>query len=483
MASLLLALTGLAKPSFHRPAVEDAIRKFHLHDAQQLAWADTDSLVKVYYIPRILLIKYAATIERRYLEPFETSITKGIAIAEKLPNDTPDRGVLLAELHLLSGVMHLTRRDYFAAGKDLTKACGEVSETHSDFPDDPEHLKVLGTLEVGLSAVPKKLRWLGNLLCLHGDLPAGLAHLELNASSATLMREESEIILAYVEKSLLERGEESRERLAKLNSAHPGCYPYRYLLALAHLDARDADLALGILEREEVGFRKDSRVFNSPFWDYNRANALYYRLDLAGAKQGYEDFFTVYRGEAGYGEARFRLAMTKALAGDAAGARVLFAELASREKKGYDADAYFYQLAVRFQSRNLTDTESALFRARNLFDGGYFSRSLGELAPLGTRASVLSVEDRTELWYRQGRILQEMGEVAAAKEAYGKCLLEKPAFNLWMKVYAHFYLGQLMQQTGRPDLARQLYNAALGFDNYYYQNGLEQRCKASLAAM
>ncbi len=120
---LFAALPGMAKPSFHRPAVEDAVRHFHLNEAMSMAWKDPDSLVKVYYIPRILLIKYAATIERKYIEPFHLSVEKGIEIAESLPEDQVERGVLLSELHLLSGLMHLTRRDYFAAAKGKSRTC------------------------------------------------------------------------------------------------------------------------------------------------------------------------------------------------------------------------------------------------------------------------------------------------------------------------------------------------------------------------
>lgn len=470
-------------PAFYRPDIEEAVRHFHLNQAQLLAWQDPDSLVKVYYLPRIIFMKYAATVERRYLDPFQSSIEKGLAIAEKLPSDKPERGVLLGELHLLRGIMRLTRKEYFSAGKDLKSACGYATDVHNRFPADTEHLKVLGAMEVGLSAVPKKLRWLGNLLCLRGDLKGGTAHLETSARSAALMREESAIVLAYIDRNLLDKSDEGRIRIEALCAAHTDCYPYRYLLALTHLDSRNADAALAILQQEEARYQDDSRVFRTPFWTFNKASALYYRADLPAAEKAFDQFLANYRGEAGIGDATFRLGMSKALAGDQVGAKTTFSKLASVEKKGWDADAYCYQLSIRYSQRNITPTEASLFRARNYFDGGYFRNALRELAPLESAPASLSVEDRSELWYREGRILQEMGEKESAKAAYGKCLLEKPGFNLWMKVYAHFYLGQLMQETGRPDLAKQLYNAALDFDNYYYQNGLEQRCKAALAAM
>jgi tetratricopeptide (TPR) repeat protein len=428
-------------------------------------------------------MKYAATVERRYLDPFHSSIEKGIAIAEELPADTPDRGVLLGELHLLRGIMRLTRKEYFAAGKDLKAACGYATDVHAEFPDDVEHLKVMGAIEVGLSAVPGKLRWLGNLLCLRGDLKGGTAHLGKSSGEATLMREESTIILAYIDRNLMDRSEEGRKRIEALNASHPGCYPYRYLLALTYLDSRNADAALHILQQEETIYGDDTRIFRTPFWTFNKASALYYRADLPAAEKAFDDFLAAYRGEAGIGDATFRLGMAKALSGNQAGAKVTFGKLAQNEKKGWDADAYCYQLAMRYTQRSITPTEVLLFRSRNFFDGGYFQKALKELSMIGTAPAALSTEDRTELWYRQGRILQEMGEKESAKAAFGKCILEKPGFNLWMKVYAHFYLGQLMQETGRPDLAKKLYNAALGFDNFYYQNGLEQRCKAALASI
>ena len=49
-----------------------------------------------------------------------------------------------------------------------------------------------------------------------------------------------------------------------------------------------------------------------------------------------------------------------------------------------------------------------------------------------------------------------------------------------MKVYAHYYLGQLYEIDQSSDLAREQYETALSYDDYEYQSGLEQRTKAAL---
>ena len=49
-----------------------------------------------------------------------------------------------------------------------------------------------------------------------------------------------------------------------------------------------------------------------------------------------------------------------------------------------------------------------------------------------------------------------------------------------MKAYSHYYLGRLEEEGKRYDSAKREYQLALSFDNYDYQSGLEQRCKAAL---
>ena len=49
-----------------------------------------------------------------------------------------------------------------------------------------------------------------------------------------------------------------------------------------------------------------------------------------------------------------------------------------------------------------------------------------------------------------------------------------------MKAYAHYYLGKLEEEAKDFAGARREYQIALSYDNYDYQAGLEQKCKAAL---
>ena len=124
--------------------------------------------------------------------------------------------------------------------------------------------------------------------------------------------------------------------------------------------------------------------------------------------------------------------------------------------------------------------EKKVFRARKLFDGGFYNRSLQVLDQVEQKGKQLSENEGTELYYRRGRNQQAKAEMSSAQQSYAACVSRTPGQALWMKVYACYYLGQISEQNNQLDQARLHYAKALTFDDYDYQSGLEQRTKAAL---
>ncbi len=102
------------------------------------------------------------------------------------------------------------------------------------------------------------------------------------------------------------------------------------------------------------------------------------------------------------------------------------------------------------------------------------------LAPIQERQSQCSENERCELWYRLGRNWQELDSTRLATGSYVACFSTQPGRNLWMKAYAHYYLGRLEEAQNHFAVARREYQIALSYDDYDYQAGLEQRCKAAI---
>ena len=172
--------------------------------------------------------------------------------------------------------------------------------------------------------------------------------------------------------------------------------------------------------------------------------------------------------------------MSLVLMGRYEASKPIFLQLTKAESSTFDVDEYALSQAAVYLLHEPSSVEKELYAARNLFDGGYYLRSLRVLIPIEEKQEQCTENERCELWYRLGRNWQEMDSVRLAKGSFVACFATKPGRNVWMKAYAHYYLGRLEEDQGDLGAARREYGIALSYDNYDYQAGLEQRCKAAL---
>ena len=151
-------------------------------------------------------------------------------------------------------------------------------------------------------------------------------------------------------------------------------------------------------------------------------------------------------------------------------------------KEGLDEDEYANFMAEKFSRKAPNPYQLKLFRARNLFDGGYLQNAMELLSELEkTSFGKLSLEERTELYYRYGRIYQQEGKNQEALTYYENCRKESHSEQSWLQAYATFYSGEIKRKQAQLKEAKVLYKEALTYKDYFYQNGLENRCKIALS--
>jgi len=92
----------------------------------------------------------------------------------------------------------------------------------------------------------------------------------------------------------------------------------------------------------------------------------------------------------------------------------------------------------------------------------------------------MTADQKTEWYYRYGRIYQDKSDFKLAKLYYNLSIQQKAIQNNWMRAYSCFHLGLLFEQQALYAEARRYYNQALTFDQYDFQAGLEQKTKAAL---
>lgn len=486
---ILFLLGGLVWPVGNQAApgpvqmeVEAHIEKLYLDQAEALLPQLENPVLQPYYRSKIDFIRCLAQQDPDFLPVFFDRSEKALEELEPLPLDMPLRRVLLAEIHFQTGMIRFLDQSYLSAAGDLQEACDLIHTNYREFPTNTEQLKLLGTYQVALASVPGKFRWLTRLLCFKGELNTGIRQLEQAAAESTLLPKEAEILLFYIDKNLLNQPQKAFGRIQSLHKEAPRVFTWNFFLVSTFLDLHQTDSALTLLEKGNP-FSSDPQLCYPAVWDYQHGKAYYYKGDHTHAQFYFSRFLEGHKGESFRADALFRTAISLTLEGQYPKAQKVFQHLAEAENSGLDADEYAVAMAGIYQNRHPSPHEKAHMEARNLYDGGYYLRSLEVLKQTEAISLKRTQDEQTEMAYRQARNHEALGNALQAAQFYESCQQPAATYNRWMQVYALYYLGQIDLQAGRKQTAEQRFRKALQSNGYYYQSGLEQRCKAALALL
>jgi tetratricopeptide (TPR) repeat protein len=439
-----------------------------------------DLKLRSYYQMRILFMQHLVAEPSGFLERFVTHSKTALEQLDDLPESDPQKEWMMAEIFFMRGVLRAMHKQVVSSAVDMKSACSLISSAHSKHPELRDPLKLLGVFNVAMSGIPRKLQWLGNALCFKGELDTGLRQLDAAAQNGGFLPDEAQVLLFYFEKNLLARPDAALRRAQALCTRMPDSKVFHYLLLSIHLEMRDIDAAIRLGTDMEPRFRKQTTSEPLPIWSFNLGKAYFFRLDYPAAIQHFDRFLTHYQGNTLRADALYRKGMALTLSGRYPEAKQVFLQFAGLEGSQFDADEYARKQAAIYLLHEPSLRDKQLYAARNLFDGGYYLRSLDTLAAIAADGVALTDNQRTELAYRLARNHHAMNDLPRAKRAYEQAASMQPGAALWMKVYSIYYLARIAEANKDLEKAKTLYRSALDFNGYPYQSGLEQRCKAAL---
>lgn len=480
---LLVSTLYAQPPEDALKAIEDAMLHFHLDKADSLATALEDKGYEAFYRNNILLYRYLASQEGHNLEAFRVEWKDAIGDIEDISNQDPLKKTMLAEMYGKRAALEFLDGKHLKA-VNLVRSCHKlIHENVRRFPEDQSQNKLLGLFNVVFAAVPKKYQWLTNLLGYKGDMDLGMRQLAAAGYYGKLLPIEAELIAYYLEKNSLSRPDLAIKRMETVRKRKGSTILTDFLLASAYGTEKRGKQALEILNNK-TPYLRDKRVFFISYWEYVRGKELYYNEEYTLAKAAFLQFLERHHGDIYKHDASFRLGMTEVFLGENEAAKRRFGSLLKMKASPFDEDDYARSLAGRFAQRLPGEALQVLFKARNRFDGGYYEKALTSLEQLNP--DELSSAEKTEWYYRKGRILHSRGLLEEAHDMYAKAILIQAAGDArWMQAYASFFMGEIARNTGDRGKAKAYYNSALGFGKvkHYYQAGLENRVKAALGSM
>jgi tetratricopeptide (TPR) repeat protein len=463
---------------------EQHLAAFRLSEAKSsLEALNSQGGYRAFYEANIQAYEFFRTLDPANIQTFRGEWDRWESRLESLTDNDPLKYVMLSELHCKRAIMEFLDRNYLTAVRYARTGRVYVKRNQKNFPDNAEQFKILGIFNIALGAVPSKYHWITNTLGFRGDLMVGIQQLTQAAEKGKLLPLESELLLCIVRKNMLDQPDAALLRIEQLRKTRGPNMLLDYMQANIFIDIKRNEEALSIFKEGEEWYQ-NSAVSYLVFWDYQLAKSYYFKNDLRNAQRYYARFLQGYQGTFMRKDANFRLGMSLTLNGSYSLGKRFFANVAEASDSDFDEDEYAQFMAKKFTEAPPSPAMMELFRARNFFDGGYYVQAVAALDALRKLPGELSPGEIAESQYRYGRIYHSLGRLTEAATYYQQCAAQPVEDErVWLQAYAWFFQGTIAREQRTPALAKQHFEKALTFNKYFYQAGLENRCKAALSEM
>ena len=216
-------------------------------------------------------------------------------------------------------------------------------------------------------------------------------------------------------------------------------------------------------------------AYHLNYLDYLDGIARLNKLDYS-AELCFKKYVTAFKGKSFIKSAYQRLAWSRLLQGDNDGYLAAIHQ-AGDDKKGNtfsDEDKQALLEATSNVAPNLY-----LLRSRLLFDGGYYQRSLAEIAAKPV-SYFPSLRDKLEFTYRLARIFEKTNKTDLAIQYYEQTISNGKNYSFYFAANSALLLGIIYENKGVEVKAEDYFRVCLNLRDHEYQNSIDQKAKAGL---
>ena len=386
-----------------------------------------------------------------------------------------------AEIYFQLGFVRMKSGEYLTAGLDLNRAYRLLEENQKKFPAFLPNLVRLGLLHAMFGAIPDKYRWAFNAFDIRGSVQTGLKELNLAMTSCfqdetySFLLPETAFILSFVSLNMTADKKDAFKLIAEFKK--PAMIRWMkqsplmsFCLANLRLKTGSNDEAINIL----TSITKDSESFPFHYPDYILGISRLNRLDR-DAHLPLLSFVARFKGSNYLRSAYERLAWYYFIQDDTAKYNLYMDRIPLRGGNLIDSDKQALS-----NSKNKIIPNLHLLKARLLFDGGYYQRSMEMLSGF-SRSNVSSAPAlHLEYIYRMARVYDEWNRKEDAIKWYDLTIREGSSRNSWHAANACLHLGLIYENQGKFDLARKNYEKCLNLKFEEYHFSITQKAKAGL---
>ena len=379
-----------------------------------------------------------------------------------------------AEINLQWALIRGRFGEQFNAAMEIKKANAYLQENAKKYPAFKLNDKGLGLINAVLGSLPDGL--MKSTLAtfgIKGNVKAGLVMMQrlvagLPESVYKPFYEEAVFYYSFVLVDVAHSENAYAETTKYVAKVSDASLLKSYLKAYVCAKKGHNEEAISTLANSPSGQQYQS----FPYLDYLMGVARLNKLDFTAGTY-FNRFLQHNEGISYVKDSYLRLAWIELLSGDSKG---YAQQLAKVKSSGYVINEKDKQA---LNEAGAPVPNPGLLKARLLFDGGYYPKSLEALSGVNENDLKL-VKDRTEYFYRLGRNQEELGKMDAALDNYQKAVNYGKSLKAYFAANAALFIGKIYMKKGNRAQAKTCFNTAINMKGHQYENSIESEARDSL---
>lgn len=393
---------------------------------------------------------------------------------EKQDKSSPYYLFAQAEINLQWGMIKGRFQDYLSSGLDIKKADNLLKANEAKFPNFLPNKKSSGLVNVILGAIPANMKGVLQTFGFKGNVNQGIKKLDnlsatISNSPYSFYKEEVIFFICYIETELFHNQSNYQKIIALTEGFGDDSLLKNYLQGyVANRSARNDDAIRYLSKVMPVG----KNYINFPKMNYILGNAKLNRND-ADAYVYLAKYLKDYNGINYVKDAYLKLAYYYYLRNDQVKYQAFLKQVKNQGNVFDEKD----KQALKEANDNPPNVD--LLRARFAFDGGYYNKALSFLKDK-SQASFKLQRDQIELYYRLGRIYEELGQTNDALVNYQKTIYAGKTSSYYFAANSALRIAMVYEQKQDKTRAISFYKQAIAMKNHEYETSIENQSKEGL---
>ena len=413
--------------------------------------------------------------QKKYYQKLNSNKIKRLESLNKVTeNKSPYFLYTKAEIHLQSAYCHLKFNNYTRAVYDIIKSYNYLLENKKKYPEFVLNDKSISLINILLSNVPKDYMWTLELLFLDFDIDNSVLQIEniLNNDSLSIFHTEILFFMTIFQSKVTNDNHKLTFYLNKIGEDYKENILLNYTAVLILKKLGKNNLCLDVLNNRP---RNNSLPFY--YLDYLHGLSYLYNLDFSKAKYYFELFINNFEGHNFIKSTYFYLSCIEYISNNENRMNTYLESIKNNGDTFISKD----RIALK-QSINLSSYNKFLLRARFLYDGAYYQRSLNELNKIGHEIYFFSNDNTiSEYWYRRARIFQKLeksnNEIISL---FKKSLVGKSNFSTHFQPMSALQIALIYELENDYANSKVFFEKCLKYKSYDYEKSIRKRAKEGL---